>query len=219
MLSSKFSEQEIKLITKSSITGYEFTGAGYLLELTNKILPTERFVVSEPIIVGIASLCEVGFILFLENHKLTIECHSWGIDNPPDTIRTDFMEIFLSTENKLQMNGIYKVPDIEYVHLVELEVLDELNDFDISKITQVITNQERLNWQAPYTEKYLNKNNYVIGDLFDEPETLLQGDKILFFFHGIQHDKPFRTQFGVLGFNKATEIPPTLRNIMKYEHP
>ena len=87
MLSDKFSNEEIHSILNSSITGYHFTGTGYFLELTNEILPIERRTISEPTIFGRAHCFEVGFLIFIDDSKLTLECHSWGGANPPETIR------------------------------------------------------------------------------------------------------------------------------------
>jgi hypothetical protein len=42
MLSSKFNNEELSSILNSPITGYDYTGAGYFLELTNDILPKDK---------------------------------------------------------------------------------------------------------------------------------------------------------------------------------
>ena len=59
----------------------------YFLELTNKILPKDRKTISEPTLFGRGYNFEVGFLIFIENSKLTLECHSWGEKKPPETIR------------------------------------------------------------------------------------------------------------------------------------
>lgn len=93
MLSNVFSNKEMNLILNSSITGYDYTGAGYFLELTNEILPEDRKTISVPTLVGKGSNFEVGFLIFIENSKLTLECHSWGQNNPPETIREKLITI------------------------------------------------------------------------------------------------------------------------------
>ena len=87
MLNDMFSKEELNSILNSPITGYDYTGAGYFLELTNEILPIDRKTISEPTLFGRADNFEVGFLVFIENSKLTLECHSWGKENPPKTIR------------------------------------------------------------------------------------------------------------------------------------
>lgn len=87
MLSDKFSKEELNSILHSPITGNDYTGAGYFLELTNDILPKDRKTISEPTLFGRADNFEVGFLIFIENSKLILECHSWGEKNPPETVR------------------------------------------------------------------------------------------------------------------------------------
>ncbi|MCB0703087.1 MAG: hypothetical protein KDC55_10315 [Ignavibacteriae bacterium] len=87
MLSDKFSTEELNSILQSPITGYDYTGAGYFLELTNDILPKDRKTISKPTLLGSADNFEVGFLIFIENSKLILECHSWGEENPPETVR------------------------------------------------------------------------------------------------------------------------------------
>ncbi len=99
MLKNKFDIQQLDLIIKSPITGYDYTGAGYFLEITNDIFSVQRNVISEPTLIGKADNFQVGFILFIENKKLVIECHSWGIENLPSTIRNQEIEILVSNEN------------------------------------------------------------------------------------------------------------------------
>ncbi|WP_378172633.1 hypothetical protein [Aquimarina sp. SS2-1] len=101
MLSDKFGDEELNSILTSPITGYDYTGAGYFLELTNHILPKERMTISEPTLFGRADNFEVGFLIFIENSKLTLECHSWGNENPPETVREKLITIeIIELDNK-----------------------------------------------------------------------------------------------------------------------
>ena len=100
MLDDKFSKEEINSIINSPITGYDYTGARYFLELMNNILPIDRITLSEPGLMGRTNQFNVGFLVFIENSKLVLECHSWGIDNPPETIREMSIEII-----KLKFKG------------------------------------------------------------------------------------------------------------------
>ena len=93
MLSDKFSNGELNSILDSPITGYDYTGAGYFLELTNDILPKDRKTIPSQTLFGRADNFEVGFLIFFENSKLTLECHSWGEVNPPENIRENKMTI------------------------------------------------------------------------------------------------------------------------------
>jgi hypothetical protein len=87
MLSVEYNNQELVIILNSLITGYDYTSAGYFLELTNDILSKDRRTISEPTLFGRADNFEVGFLIFIENSKLILECHCWGNSNLPETIR------------------------------------------------------------------------------------------------------------------------------------
>lgn len=100
MLKSEYSASEIEnLISTSTFSGYNFTGAGYFLELTNELFPVKRQVISEPILLGKTEDIQVGFILFIENKTLTIECHGWGGSNPPKDIRTKKVQLEIDMKN------------------------------------------------------------------------------------------------------------------------
>jgi hypothetical protein len=93
LLNDKFNTEELNSILNSPITGYEYTGAGYFLELTNDILLKDRETISEPVLFGRADNFKVGFLLFIEASKLTLECHSWGEENPPESVREKSLAI------------------------------------------------------------------------------------------------------------------------------
>jgi len=104
MLKGEFSSQEIDKICKSEIKNYEFTGAGYFLQLRNEIFPINRKVISNPMIMGKGENHDVGFVLFMQNRTLTIECHSWGEGNPPESIRQEKLVIKIIQEHKNEQN-------------------------------------------------------------------------------------------------------------------
>ena len=122
-------------------------------------------------------------------------------------------------QEKLKVNGVYPVESSNYVHIVELEAKEQIRDLEISQITQVIKGEERLNWQSPYDEKYLNISNELIGDWIDEPSLINPGEKIVFFFHHLNFDKPLRTQYGDYEIRGINEPPTWLKELMKYEEP
>ena len=99
MLESEYDSKEIEsLITSSILIEYHYTGAGYFLTISNEILPVERKVISKPILIGKTEDIEIGFILYLENSTLTIECHGWGEKNPPEDIRNKSIELKIITQ-------------------------------------------------------------------------------------------------------------------------
>jgi hypothetical protein len=65
-------------------SAYEHTGVGYFLRVRDEGLPDKRIVLSNPIVLGHAGDVEVGFVVFVEGHELTLECHGWGGAVPAD---------------------------------------------------------------------------------------------------------------------------------------
>jgi hypothetical protein len=64
---------------------YEYTGRGYFLAVHLPTLPVGRRTLSEPPVVGNAGDIQAGFLVFLHNQELTLECHTWGtVDIPSD---------------------------------------------------------------------------------------------------------------------------------------
>lgn len=81
------------VISAGEIVSYEHTGVGYFLTLRHARLPSERIVCDEPMVLGRANGIETGFVVFLENRQLMLECHSWGDDSIPETYRDEEVEI------------------------------------------------------------------------------------------------------------------------------
>lgn len=75
------------VLESGEVVSFEPTGSGYFLTVTHPTLPASRTVCDSPMLVGRADDLECGFVVFLENRELTLECHSWG-DPLPDDFRT-----------------------------------------------------------------------------------------------------------------------------------
>jgi hypothetical protein len=69
------------------ITKYDVTGHGYFLTIKHPSLPLKRTVCNTPILIGECGGIETGFIIFIENGELTIECHGWGDKEIPRNYR------------------------------------------------------------------------------------------------------------------------------------
>jgi len=65
----------------------DFTGEGYYLTIKHKELPAERIVCDKPMLVGIFQEQEVGFIVFVENNSLCLECYNLSTKGVPESIR------------------------------------------------------------------------------------------------------------------------------------
>jgi len=88
VLTSEVLSQDLRarLIAEAQLVGLTYTGAGYFLTVQHSELPLGRTVCNGPLIIGEADGIECGFIIFLENRELTLECHGWG-NSIPDVYR------------------------------------------------------------------------------------------------------------------------------------
>jgi hypothetical protein len=100
--------------------------------------------------------------------------------------------------------GVHPFEADEPVHLIEMLVAGDVDDFDIGEVTQEVVGQERLNWQAPYDERL---------------HAASEGQaRYVFFFHFLDLDRPLLSSFGALSLPTPTPTPTHLKNIM-YEPP
>jgi hypothetical protein len=74
------------VIRDGEFVEYDYTGYGYYLTYRHEMLPSERIVCSELGIVAGAGEVEAGFVLFLEDSELMLECYpiSGEPPIPPD---------------------------------------------------------------------------------------------------------------------------------------
>jgi hypothetical protein len=66
---------------------------GYDLSVRCDGLPEERVVCHMPTVIGTADDVLCGFVVFIENGELTLECHSWGGRDLPADIRDHDMAV------------------------------------------------------------------------------------------------------------------------------
>jgi len=55
----------------------EFSGTGYFLTVKNSNFPKQRIVLDKPTINGMLGGVEVGYLVFVEDSELTLECYSY----------------------------------------------------------------------------------------------------------------------------------------------
>ena len=83
------------LISPESIS-CKFTGVGYYLELGHKELPADRVICDSPSVTGLYQEQEVGFIVFIEDSILCLECYSYGNDGVNSSIRNGSVAITMT---------------------------------------------------------------------------------------------------------------------------
>jgi hypothetical protein len=72
---------------------YEYSGSGYFLTIAHPSLPAERKVCSQPIVMGRAEGVDCGFLLFIQDGKLLMECHTWGAKDVPEGFRDKDVQV------------------------------------------------------------------------------------------------------------------------------
>jgi hypothetical protein len=102
------------VINNGEVFGYEYTGSGYFLGIQHSLLPKERIVCSEPIVIGEADDITCGFVVFIEDNQLTIESHSWGELNVPEDFREKNVQV------RVADIGEVKVIDLRQVSLTSV---------------------------------------------------------------------------------------------------
>jgi len=120
----------------------------------------------------------------------------------------------------INLIGVYKVIGQPNVHLVELYINAKHTDFDVGDFTQQQEGVDRLNWQAPWDEKYLNnEGTEIISSSFNLPKELTDTTRLVFFLHFVNFDKPLMTSFGCVDLMQPEPMPTRLSSIIKYEQP
>jgi hypothetical protein len=88
--------EQIELVSSvPEAARYSYTGCGYFLTVSHPALPEQRATLSAPAVVGTAGEITSGFVVFLGNHQLTLECHTWGAIDVPENFRD--MAVSIST--------------------------------------------------------------------------------------------------------------------------
>lgn len=96
--------------------------------------------------------------------------------------------------------GVHSVSAEEPVYLIEMEVAGDPDAFDLDQVTQEVPGVPRSDWQAPYDERQTGDN------------------RIAFFFHFLELDRPLLSPVGPLRLPPVTPVPDHWQDI-EYEQP
>lgn len=96
--------------------------------------------------------------------------------------------------------GVHPIPAEEPVHLIELKIEGDPDDFDLDQVTQEVPGIPKSDWQVPYDERKTGEN------------------RIAFFFHFLDFEKPLLSPVGPLLLPLETPVPNHLQEI-EYEQP
>lgn len=123
-------------------------------------------------------------------------------------------------ENLVKLIGLYSVDTNPEVTLVELLICKKASEIEIGEFTQFVENQTRLNWQSPFSEKYLSLDGTeIIGDEDNLPDDLNETTRLIFFFYFLNLNKSLITPFGQLELTEKNNQPNRISELMKYESP
>jgi len=81
------------IVRDAQLVGYEYSGCGYFLTVKHGSLPSERIVCSAPIVVARAGEVQGGYLAFIENGELMLECYTAGAIEVPEGFRDQHVEI------------------------------------------------------------------------------------------------------------------------------
>jgi len=99
MLKCKLSIDEwTKFLEGYELVDFEYTGAGYFLKIRACNLNLKEETIHEPIVLGENENFSVGFLLFVDQNEIVMECHSWGEINPPANVRELGIEIKINND-------------------------------------------------------------------------------------------------------------------------
>ncbi|TAI46952.1 hypothetical protein [Flagellimonas allohymeniacidonis] len=120
----------------------------------------------------------------------------------------------------VQLIGTYEIDGQKDVHLIELGIEKNHQNIDVGQITQAQEGIDKMNWQTPWDEKFLNfDGTMIIGDWMDTPKDTSNFTRLAFFLHFLNFEKPLLTQFGEIDLIKPVILPDRLRSIITYEKP
>lgn len=78
---------------EAELVSYDYSGVGYFLTVKHPSLPSERIVCSKPNVVGRSGNVQSGFLVFIENGELMLECHTCGDVDVPEDFREQHVVI------------------------------------------------------------------------------------------------------------------------------
>lgn len=84
---------------------YEYTGSGYFVTVVHPGLPVARRSLSEPPGAGMAANIQAGFVVYLGDGELTLECHTWGDVDIPESFREMSVLIKTPPDNPVDLRG------------------------------------------------------------------------------------------------------------------
>ena len=90
---SLLSEDDLAALAEIPLASIERTRTGYFAATRHPLLPAHGNVQSTPMVVGTARDTCVGFVAYVGDHEVTLECHVWGDQELPESFRDEDVQI------------------------------------------------------------------------------------------------------------------------------
>jgi hypothetical protein len=84
-----------EVFLNGKLVGLDFTEHGYFLTVSSSNLPAESLLLDSPNVNGKVGELLTGFVAFVENNELTLECFAYGEDIVPDNYRDLNVTVFV----------------------------------------------------------------------------------------------------------------------------
>ncbi|TQV75028.1 hypothetical protein FLL45_08790 [Aliikangiella marina] len=94
LCSSYVSDDILSQLLDSEASFFEYSGSGYFLYFKHEKLPKSRIICDLPKLKGEWEGVEAGFLVFLGDNELVLECHSWGEVGIPENYRDKPVSIY-----------------------------------------------------------------------------------------------------------------------------
>ena len=75
------------VVREAELVSYEYSGAGYFVTVKHEALPMQRQVCGEPIVTAKSGDVDAGYVAFIENGQLMLECYTAGAIEIPEDFR------------------------------------------------------------------------------------------------------------------------------------
>jgi len=120
---------------------------------------------------------------------------------------------------QIELIGVYPVISAEPCHLIELGISCFNRNMNMDAFTQILTEVDRENWQAPYDEAFLNPTGDALANKADQ-YTPPEGPncRLVFYFHYLDFGEPLQTPAGPIRIPNSTPMPGRLK-FLEYEAP
>ena len=103
---------------------------------------------------------------------------------------------------------------------MEVSINEKASNVDICEFTQHLENTPRINWQVPFSEKYLNMDgDMIIGDESHLPEGFYDSTRLLFYIYFLDINKTLLTPFGELELIEKIKQPKRIEKLIMFQNP